>query len=249
MDKLVLLNPTDYVGVTFWLISAAMVAATFFFWVERDRAEGKWKTSLTVAAMVTGIAAIHYFYMREVWVYTSESPIVFRYIDWLLTVPLQIVEFYLILAAMTAVATGLFWRLLVASLVMLIAGYLGEVNSANTEALWLLFAIGMAGWLYILYEIFAGEASRINANEGTVAGQKAFNALRLIVSVGWAIYPLGYLYGYAGGGDVAALNIIYNLADFVNKIAFGVVIWAAATSSGDKKASSKKASSKKASSK
>ena len=249
MDKLVLLNPTDYVGVTFWLISAAMVAATFFFWVERDRAEGKWKTSLTVAAMVTGIAAIHYFYMREVWVYTSESPIVFRYIDWLLTVPLQIVEFYLILAAMTAVATGLFWRLLVASLVMLIAGYLGEVNSANTEALWLLFAIGLAGWLFILYEIFAGEASRINANEGTVAGQKAFNALRLIVTVGWAIYPLGYIYGYAGGGDVAALNIIYNLADFVNKIAFGVVIWAAATSSGDKKASSRKASSKKASSK
>ena len=49
-------------------ISAAMVAATFFFWVERDRAEGKWKTSLTVAAMVTGIAAIHYFYMRGVWV-------------------------------------------------------------------------------------------------------------------------------------------------------------------------------------
>ena len=52
----------------------------------------------------------------------------------------------------------------------------------------------------------------------------------MIVTVGWAIYPLGYLYGYAGGGDVQALNIIYNLADFVNKIAFGVVIWAAATS-------------------
>ena len=220
MDKTILLNPTDYVGVTFWLISAAMVAATFFFWVERDRAEGKWKTSLTVAAMVTGIAAIHYFYMREVWVYTSESPTVFRYVDWLLT----------------AVATGLFWRLLVASLVMLIAGYLGEVNNDNSTALWVLFIVGMAGWLYILYEIFAGEASRINASEGTVAGQKAFNALRLIVTVGWAIYPLGYIYGYAGGGDVAALNIIYNLADFVNKIAFGVVIWAAATSSGDQKA-------------
>ena len=139
---------------------------------------------------------------------------------------------------MTAVATGLFWRLLVASLVMLIAGYLGEVNSANTSALWVLFAIGLAGWLYILYEIFAGEASRINANEGTVAGQKAFNALRLIVTFGWAIYPLGYIYGYTGGGDVAALNIIYNLADFVNKIAFGVVIWAAATSSNKKKAKS-----------
>ena len=238
MDKLIMLNPTDYVGVSFWIISAAMVAATFFFWVERDRAVGKWKTSLTVAAMVTGIAAIHYFYMRQGWVYTGESPTVLRYVDWLLTVPLQIVEFYLILAAMTAVATGLFWRLLVASLVMLIAGYLGEVNSADPTALWAFFIIGMGGWIYILYEIFAGEASRINASEGTVAGQKAFGALRLIVTVGWAIYPLGYIYGYAGGGDIAGLNLIYNLADFVNKIAFGVVIWAAATSDSSSKQAS-----------
>jgi bacteriorhodopsin len=238
MDTLIMLNPSDYVGVSFWIISAAMVAATFFFWVERDRAVGKWKTSLTVAAMVTGIAAIHYFYMRQGWVYTGESPTVLRYVDWLLTVPLQIVEFYLILAAMTAVATGLFWRLLIASLVMLIAGYLGEVNSADPTALWAFFIIGMAGWIYILYEIFAGEASRINASEGTVAGQKAFGALRLIVTVGWAIYPLGYIYGYAGGGDIAGLNIIYNLADFVNKIAFGVVIWAAATSDSASKPAS-----------
>ena len=75
MDKSLMLNPADYVGVSFWIISAAMVAATYFFYVERDRAIGKWKTSLTVAAMVTGIAAIHYFYMREVWVATGESPI------------------------------------------------------------------------------------------------------------------------------------------------------------------------------
>ena len=102
--------------MSFWIISAAMVAATFFFWVERDRAVGKWKTSLTVAAMVTGIAAIHYFYMRGVWIDTGDSPTVFRYVDWLLTVPLQIVEFYLILAAIAVVAVSVFWRLLVASL-------------------------------------------------------------------------------------------------------------------------------------
>jgi bacteriorhodopsin len=238
MDKMLLLDPSDYVGVSFWIISAAMVAATYFFYVERDRAVGKWKTSLTVAAMVTGIAAIHYFYMREVWVMTGDSPTVFRYVDWLLTVPLQIIEFYLILAAIAVVATGLFWRLLIASLVMLIAGYLGEVNAANPTALWVFFIIGMAGWIYIIYEIFAGEASQISASQGTVASQQAFNALRLIVTVGWAIYPIGYIYGYAGGGDAAALNIIYNLADFVNKIAFGVVIWAAATSSDASKPAS-----------
>lgn len=231
MDKMLMLNPADYVGVSFWIISAAMVAATFFFWVERDRAIGKWKTSLTVAAMVTGIAAMHYFYMRGVWVSTGASPIVFRYVDWILTVPLQIVEFFLILSAIAVVSTALFWRLLIASLVMLISGYLGEVNPTNTTMLWGLFVLGTAAWFYIIYEIFVGEASKINANSGTVASKKAFSALRLIVSVGWAIYPLGYIYGYAAGGDANALNLIYNLADFVNKIAFGVVIWAAATAS------------------
>ncbi|MBL6708731.1 MAG: bacteriorhodopsin [Pseudomonadales bacterium] len=224
------LKPDDYVGVSFWIISAAMVAATYFFTVERDRAEGKWKTSLTVAAMVTGIAAIHYFYMRGVWVSTGESPLVFRYVDWLLTVPLQIVEFYLILAAIAVVRAALFWKLLIASLVMLIFGYLGELGVMNY---WLAFVISMAGWFYIIYEIFFGEASQISAANGTAASQTAFNALRLIVTVGWAIYPIGYVLGAGGDGGADALNIVYNLADFVNKIAFGVVIWTAATASSE----------------
>ena len=221
------LKADDYVGVSFWIISAAMVAATYFFTVERDRAEGTWKTSLTVAALVTGIAAIHYFYMRGVWVSTGESPLVFRYVDWLLTVPLQIIEFYLILAAIAVVRAALFWKLMIASIVMLVFGFLGELGAMSY---WPAFAIGMAGWLYIIYEIFAGEASQISAASGTPASQYAFNALRLIVTVGWAIYPIGYILG-AGEGGEAGLNLIYNLADFVNKIAFGVVIWVAAVSS------------------
>ncbi|MAI79347.1 MAG: biphenyl 2,3-dioxygenase [Deltaproteobacteria bacterium] len=232
-----MLDPSDFVGVSFWIISAAMVAATFFFFMERDRAVGKWKTSLSVAALVTGIAAMHYFYMRGVWVETGQSPTVFRYVDWLLTVPLQITEFYLILAAVTAVAAALFWRLLIASVVMLVAGYIGEVAGAGSSALWPCFFVGLLAWLYIVYEIFVGEASKISSSEGTEASKKAFNALRLIVTVGWAIYPLGYIYGYAGSGDSSTLNLIYNLADFVNKIAFGVVIWSAATSETSAKTS------------
>ena len=224
-----MLNPSDYVGVSFWLLSAAMVAATFFFWVERDRAVGKWKTSLTVAAMVTGIAAIHYFYMRGVWIDTGSSPTVFRYVDWLLTVPLQIVEFYLILAAIAVVSISVFWRLLIASVVMLVAGYIGEVSAmGDGGSLWSGFWIGMVAWLYIIWEVFKGEASQISASKGTAASKKAFNALRLIVTVGWAIYPIGYYLGYTGSADAGTLNIVYNLADFVNKIAFGLVIWAAA---------------------
>jgi len=224
--KVLMLNPGDQVAISFWLISMAMVAATAFFFLERDRVAARWKTSLTVAGLVTGVAAWHYFYMREVWVATGDSPTVLRYVDWLITVPLQIVEFYVILAAMTAVASGLFWRLLIASIVMLVGGYLGEIGAMNVG---LAFAIGMAGWLYIIYEVFAGEASKASAGSGNAAGQTAFNALRLIVTVGWAIYPIGYAVGYFGGGvDAGALNLIYNLADFVNKIAFGMAIYVAA---------------------
>ena len=227
-----MLDPNDYVGVTFWIISAAMVAATYFFTVERDRAEGKWKTSLTVAAMVTGIAAIHYFYMRGVWVETGQTPLVLRYVDWLLSVPLQIVEFYLILAAITVVSTGLFVRLMGASILMLVFGFFGELGIAPM----IMGVIALLFWVYIIYEVFAGEASKINAASGSAASQTAFGALRLIVTIGWAIYPIGYFLGVGESGSADALNIIYNLADFVNKIAFGVVIWAAATSSSQSRA-------------
>ena len=118
----------DFVGISFWLATAIMLASTVFFLAERDSVRGKWKTSLTVAALVTGVAFWHYLYMRGVWITTGDSPTVYRYIDWLITVPLQIVEFYLILAAVTSVSASLFWKLLVGSLVMLIGGYMGEAG-------------------------------------------------------------------------------------------------------------------------
>ena len=227
------LQANDLVGVTFWIISIAMVAATVFFIVERSRVSAKWQTSLSVISLVTLIAAVHYFYMREVWVDTGSSPTVFRYIDWLLTVPLQMIEFYLILAAVTAVSAGVFYRLLVGTLVMLVAGYAGEAGIINAA---LGFVIGMAGWIYILNEIFRGEAGQVSKTV-SASVQSAFSACRMVVLVGWAIYPLGYLFGYLMGGvDAASLNLIYNLADFVNKIAFGVFIWSAAVQDSEQTA-------------
>jgi bacteriorhodopsin len=221
------LASTDYVGISFWLVSAAMLAATAFFFLERSSVNGKWKTSLTVAGLVTGIAFWHYLYMRGMWIETGSSPTVYRYVDWLLTVPLQVVEFYLILAAVTTVRGGVFFKLLISSLVMLIAGYLGEAGLAPVLPA---FVIGCAAWLYIIYEIFAGETSKINAASGNVASQTAFSAMKWILTVGWLIYPVGYYLGYLGGGvDANSLNLVYNLADFVNKILFGLVIFVAAS--------------------
>ena len=87
----------------------------------------------------------------------------------------------------------------------------------------------MAGWIYILYEIFAGEAGKIFARSNNKSLVKAFESMRMILTIGWAIYPLGYVFGYLTGGvDSNTLNIIYNFAEFINKIAFCLVIWVAA---------------------
>ncbi len=224
MDRM--LQPTDIVGATFWLISIAMVASTVFFFLERRRVADRWKTSVTVAGVVTLVSAIHYFYLREVWVTTGAAATVFRFVDWQLTVPLQSISFYLVLTAIAAVPAALFWRLLVASVVMIGSAYLGAAGYMNPT---LGFLIAAAGGLYILGEVYLGEASKINSNSGNQVVQSAFNALRLIATIGWAIYPLGYFMEYLGGGvDPMSLNVIYNLADFLNKIAFGLVIYRAA---------------------
>jgi bacteriorhodopsin len=224
-----LLAANDYVGMSFWLACAIMLAAAVFFFVERSDVKGKWRTSLTVAGLVNGIAFWHYLYMREAHVASlggmgDATTLVFRYIDWLITVPLQIVEFYLILAAVTVVPLMLFWRLLVASLVMLVFGFMGEAGLGDPM---LMFVIGLAGWFYIIYEVFAGEASKLSVSSANQGAQFAFNSLRLILTVGWAIYPIGYYLGMESGGSDTT-NIVYNLADLVNKAAFGLVIWAGA---------------------
>merc|ERR1712170_303406 len=223
------LNPTDGVAISFWIVSIAMVATTFFLLWESMSIRANWKTSLNVGALVTLIAAVHYFYMREYWVIIHMSPIVYRYIDWSLTVPLQMIEFYLILSAVKPdLGSGMFYRLLVGTVMMLLFGYLGEAQVINP---WVGFIVGMCGWGFILFEIFLGPAGKLAAQTDEVsdAVRSAFGIMRFIVTVGWSIYPLGYYFGYLTGAvSDNALNLIYNLADFVNKIWFCLAIWNAA---------------------
>ena len=216
----------DVVGISFWIATAVMAAGALFFFVERSTVKASWQTSLTVAALVCFVAFWHYMYMRDVWVATGESPTVYRYIDWLITVPMQIVEFYLILAACTAVSLGVFWKLLAGSLVMLLGGYFGETGVMSPM---MGFVMGMAGWIFIIYYIFVGEAAQIKDSAGNENLVMAFDGIKWIVTIGWAIYPIGYFMGYLGGGvDADGLNTLYNLADLVNKFLFGLVIWYAA---------------------
>merc|ERR1712220_32443 len=91
--------------------------------------------------------------------------------------------------------------------------------------------VGMAGWGFILYEIFVGEAGQVAGSGEKVSEnvKTSFGTMRFIVTAGWSIYPLGYFFGYLTGAvDDDTLNLVYNLADFVNKIAFCLAIWASA---------------------
>ena len=118
---------------------------------------------------------------------------------------------------------------------MLAAGYMGEAGYISA---WLGFIVGIVGWAYILYEIFFGEAGKVAAEKAPASVQSAFSTMRWIVTIGWAIYPLGYFLGYFTGAgpeeSSAMLNIVYNLADVINKIAFGVIIWNVAVTESDK---------------
>ena len=165
-----LLVADDLVGISFWVISMGMLAATAFFFLERGSVASNWRTTLTVAGIVTGVTLIYYLYVRNIYIGQGEALILYRYVDWIITMPLQMIQFYLILATVRKVA-----------------------KSGNKPMV------------------------------------SAYVSMRMIVTVGWAIYPLGYIFGYITNSlDNNLLNIIYNIADFINKIAFGLVIWVAA---------------------
>jgi bacteriorhodopsin len=222
------LDPTDYVGFTFFVGSMAMMAASAFFFLSLSQFDRKWRTSVLVSGLITFIAAVHYFYMRDYWFANMESPTFFRYVDWLLTVPLMCVEFYLILKVAGA-KLSLMWKLIFASVVMLVTGYFGEAVFMDQAALWGFFS--GAAYFYIVYEIWLGSAKKLAVAAGGDV-LKAHKILCWFVLVGWAIYPLGYMMGTTGWYNSfipdGNIDVAYNIADAINKIGFGLVIYALA---------------------
>ena len=221
-----LLQATDIASGTFSLLLVATLAATVLLllgtvWVAR-----KWKLPVALAAMVTLVSALHYFEAGQIWQASGQMPPIYRYIAWFVSMPLQVLALYFFIGAMASLSTWLFWRLLVVSVVMVLARYLGETNLMYPT---LGFLIGLVAWLYILGEVFFGRMGEVSAKSASLGVHRGYFWLRLIVTVGWAVYPLCYfISGFAGGVAENKLNIVYNLADLVNQIAFGLTILTAA---------------------
>ena len=231
----------DYVGFTFFVGCMAMMAASAFFFLSMNNFDKKWRTSILVSGLITFIAAVHYYYMRDYWathayidgvlstdpkVLSAASPTFFRYVDWALTVPLMCVEFFLILRVAGA-KKSMMWRLIFLSVIMLVTGYFGEAVYRDSAWLWGLVS-GIA-YFVIVYDIWLGEAKKLAEAAGG-AVLSAHKTLCWFVLVGWAIYPLGYMAGTPGWysfiGDWGLnMDVIYNIGDAVNKIGFGLVVY------------------------
>jgi bacteriorhodopsin len=218
----------------FMLGFVAMAAGTLYFVMERGDLKPEHRIAATYAAIITFIAAIMYFIMTDIVGFfdqatTSADGIAatmpFRYIDWLLTTPLLLIEFGLIVALAGAASKGFVTRIVIADIIMIVTGYLGEIGTEGELSTWVYFIISSVAWLYIVYAIF-----QIKLDGMPDYAARAVKVMRRFVMLGWAIYPIGTateefmkLSGADVGTAVAIAAIVYVIADVLNKVGFGMV--------------------------
>lgn len=215
----------------FMLGFVAMAAGTLYFVLERGDLKPEHRIAATYAGIITFIAAIMYWIMTDIVGFFDQSAgeigatMPYRYIDWLLTTPLLLVEFGLIVAIAGAATKGFVTRLVIADIIMIVTGYLGEVGMEGEVSTIVWFVISSLAWLYIVYAVFQVKLDGMPAYAAS-----AVKIMRRFVMFGWAIYPIGTateefmkLSGADVSGAVAIAAIVYVIADVLNKVGFGMV--------------------------
>lgn len=216
---------------------ATMGAATAFLWLSRSQVAPAYRTALTISGLVTGIAAYHYFRIFESWnaAYTFEDGLVsatgfafndaYRYVDWLLTVPLLLVELILVMRLSREETTSKTIRLGSAAALMIVLGYPGEIaGDIPARALW--GTLSAIPFVYIVWELFRGLGDSIDQQPANA--RNLVRKARLLTFASWGFYPIVYMAPYAGltGGTVTTtIQIGYTIADIVAKAALGILIF------------------------
>ncbi|MDJ0926615.1 MAG: bacteriorhodopsin-like [Gammaproteobacteria bacterium] len=227
----------DLIYNAFSFTIAAMGAATLFFWLGRSQVAPAYKTALTLSGLVTAIAFYHYVRIFDSW--DSAFEVVngsiqvtgvafndaYRYVDWLLTVPLLLIELVLVMRLTRAETISKGTRLGVLAAVMVVLGYPGEVaTDAGTRWLW--WGLAMIPFVWIVYELFVGLKKSIEAQPEGVRG--LVNGARWLTVLSWSFYPVVFIFpmiGFTGGTAVTLVQVGYTIADVVAKAAFGVLIY------------------------
>ncbi|MDP6199352.1 MAG: bacteriorhodopsin [Candidatus Poseidonia sp.] len=222
--------------ITFFLFFVgyiSMGAAFVFFMAERNSVAPQYRTTMTISALIVGIAAFHYYYMRGVYTDLDAVSIEYRYMDWIITVPLMALKFPS-LVGKEAITDDKFLGLgftgicFTGALIMIGFGYLGESGAIDGM---LGLILGGVGWAMIIVATGTPWSSGKGVDNSKIAPELLWstNALRWFICVGWVIYPIGYLFNpEAGVSDAVSeevMAILYNIADIINKIGFGVVAW------------------------
>ena len=224
---------TNTLLFTFYVVAfLGMTTATAFFFLELARTLTKWRTIVSISGLITFAAAVHYYYMKDYFLAVGSTPTHLRYADWIITVPMLCLQFYLIVKKTGKdVPDSLVWKLLLGALVMLVAGYIGEAlheGRASWSVTW--GVISTIGYLYIVYLVWFGDVKAF-AKTAPEKVQAAISGMGRFVLIGWMIYPIGYILGTPGGFFGIPVNLdfnmnyVYNIGDLVNKIGFGLVIW------------------------
>ncbi len=216
------LTGASYSATLMGLIATAILLLMGTGWVQRG-----WKLPVALCAVAALVGVLALFEARAVWLATSDVPLVYHYVGWIISMPLQVLALYFLAARAGRVSIALFWRLLVVSVLMVLVRYLGEAGFMHAT---LAFLIGIVFWLYILGELFFGRMDEVVIKAANPPLQRGYFWLRLIVTVGWAVYPLGnFITSFGGYVDQGGLSVTYNLADFLNRMAFGLALLATAT--------------------
>jgi len=216
------LTMTAITQYLFWVSTVAMGAGALFFFLERTSVPVAYRSVLTVAGLVCGIACFHYFRMGATYA-AGDFPTEYRYIDWIITTPLLLVKFPLLLRLGKA-GRGLLVQLVSLDVVMIVTAYIAEVSPVGGGLWWGFFLIACVAELAIVGLLYGKMSGVIRSAPEPIA--KSAKVMRLFVLIGWAIYPIGFLMALAGptGGDLR--EIFYNVADVINKVGFGLVAYA-----------------------
>jgi bacteriorhodopsin len=239
MDTTVVLNPDQwnlvYNVFSFGLVS--MLACTVYTLVSQARVLPKYRNALVMSSMVTFIAGYHYWRIFNSFSEASTGTTVnvsgepgsfneaYRYVDWLLTVPLLLVEVIAVLALAATVSKSLIMRLVPASVAMIALGYPGEISQDSTEQ-WVYGILSTLPFIYILYVLFVELTKSLDRQpEGVV---KTVKNLRLLLIATWGVYPIAYILGMQAGDPTAnsfvGVQLGYTIADVLAKCVFGLTI-------------------------
>ena len=199
----------------FMVATVGMLAGTVFLLASSREVDPKHRRGVYISALVTGIAWYHYQKMTGSWL-GGDYDTGLRYVDWILTVPLMFVEVLAVTSSGAEYNEKVRnWGL--AAVVMIGGGYYGEVTSAGSDAYWTGFVVAMVAYVYLMRNLQA-EGMGLKAAEA-----EQFEKIKNLILVGWIIYPLGYLAPVAGDFD-AIREVLYTIADIVNKVGLGVLV-------------------------